>query len=310
LVIAVASAGADPLGLTVGVDFGLGNVAADHYNFAGKADPVSGEPAGMGSIVPYISYNKTINNFLISVYLSETFGLNNPQTALFEGIVTGGYNFILNNNLSIITVTVENIFKLNTYDWKTKVSDGAGSWENLVIPSGRFTQVLGFGSVYGKFDLPIYFDDIEKAYGLSEYETHFIFADAQVGVIINFGLQVYLRSLFQLFPDVDKASAPYNTYNADIPLKQIDLGFGYTDGPLSCSLVFGFPIYGHALGGLPPNYIKESTGFKIEPSVSYRITDRMQASLKFEILNIGKDTSNPVNDKVIISPTVGFSYDF
>jgi hypothetical protein len=299
-------AGADPLGFTVGMELGLGNVASDAYNFVGKADPVSSRSAGMGSIMPYVNYNKGINNFLINAYLSENMILDNPQTAQLKCIVTGGHTFFLNNKLSYITATLDNVFKLNSRDWKTKVSDGADSWEDIIISAVQFTQVLGFGSVYGKFGVPVYVADIEKAHGNPEYEKSFIFGDAQAGVNTLWGVQVYLRGLFQIYPDNEKAPAAYDAYMSDVFFQQLDFCVGYMNGPLVSVLVFSFPIPGSALN---PNGIKDA-GFKLVPTLAYKINSRMQASLRFEILNIGKDTSDPVADKIIFSPFAGFSYTF
>jgi hypothetical protein len=306
LIIFLTAAGADPLGLTVGMELGLGNVESDVYNFAGKADPVSGRSAGLGSIMPYVNYNKGINNFLINVYLSENMILDDPQTAQLKWIVTGGYTFFFNNKLSFVTATVDNIFKLNSKDWKTEVSDGADSWENITIPTVQFTQVLGFGSVFGKFGVPVYVADIEKAHGLPEYETSFIFSDIQAGVNTRWGVLVYLRGLFQMYPDSKKAPAAYDAYKSDISFQQLDFCAGYMNGPLAGTLVFSFPIPGNALN---PNGVKDA-GFKLVPTVAYKINSRMQVSLRFEILNIGKDTSDPAADKIIFSPFAGFSYAF
>jgi hypothetical protein len=304
--VLAAAAGADPIGLTVGFELGLGNVGADNYKFAGKADPVSGGQAGQGNIMPYVNYNKTINNFLFNAYLCEDLHLDNPQTAQLKCTVTGLYNFLLNSGASILTVSLDNIFKLNSYDWKTSVSDGAGSWEDIIIPAARFMQVFKFGSVYGKISVPVYVADLEKA-PAPEYESVFFFADAQVGVDTSFGLGAWLRPLFQLYPEGSKAPySPYDVYGADAAFQQLDFGISYMNQALYSSLTFSFPIPGDKVY---TNGVKD-VGFKITSLFSYKITSQIQALLRFDFRNIGKDTSNFMDDKIIFAPTAGFSYSF
>jgi hypothetical protein len=301
-----AAAGADPIGLTVGFEFGAGNVIGDDYRFAGKADPASGRQAGQSNIMPYVNYNKTINNFLFNAYLCENMYLDNPQTAQLKCMLTGAYNFLLNGGTSILTVSLDSVFKLNTYGWKTRVSDGAGSWEEIVIPAVQFTRVLKFGSIYGKYSSPIYVADLEKA-PTPDYERPFFFSDVQAGLNTPFGLGVWLRSLFQLSPTGSTAPlSAYDTYGADTAFQQLDFGISYTDQDLFTSLTFSFPIPGDKIY---PNGVKD-VGFKMVPLVSYRINSQMQALLRFEIRNIGKDTPDFMNDKIVIIPTAGFSYSF
>jgi hypothetical protein len=212
----------------------------------------------------------------------------------------------LNSGASILTVSLDNIFKLNSYDWKTSASDGAGSWEDIIIPSAGFAQVFKFGSVYGKISVPVYVADLEKA-PAPEYESVFFFADAQVGVNTLFGLGVWLRPLFQLSPEGSKAPfSPYDVYGADTAFQQLDFGISYLNQALYSSLTFSFPIPGDKVY---TNGIKD-TGFKIASLFSYRINSQILALLRFEILNVGKDTSEFMDNKITFIPTAGFSYSF
>jgi hypothetical protein len=315
LLCALAVAGADPLGLTVGVETGLGNLAADSYNFAGKAEPVSGGAAGQGSIMPFISYNKRIGDFSVLGSLFWLLNFDNPQTTQFKFIASGSYNLFLNNKTSLFTFSVDDIFKLNTYDGKTDVYQGPEqgpnlrTWNNTVSPALTFTQFFGFGSVYGKFSLPLYFAPTETAPAPAYEKQPFVFGDVQVGANTAFGFGAWLRPVLQFSPDPAKTPmAPYDDYAADGIFQQLDLGFSYSNGPFFGVIVFSFPISGDTVYA---NGIKD-VGMEISPIFNYKIgaQGRMLAYIMADIGNIGKDTGNPKADHFTFIPKAGFSRSF
>jgi hypothetical protein len=307
-------AGADPLGLTLGAEIGLGNAAADNYNYAGKVEPVSGTPAGQGILTPFITYNKNINGFSIMGGLFCLLNFDNPQTTQLKFTVSGSYNLLFNNKTSLFTFSIEDIFKLNTYDGKTNVYQGPEqgpnlkTWNNTAVPAVQITQLFGFVYIYGKFSFPLYAAPMKTA-PTPEYEKIFVFGDITLGIDTKFGFGVYLRPVLQLSPDPEKTPmAPYDDYAADRAVQQLDLGVSYTGAPLSSSIVFSFPVRGYTVYA---NGIKD-VGFEITPTFVYQLgaQGRMRVYIMADIGNLRKDTGDRKQDRISFIPTVGFSYTF
>jgi hypothetical protein len=298
---------AEPLGFAVGAELILGDLADNNYRFAGKADPAFKIPAGQGIIRPFVNYNKTLGDFMFNGNLSYALGFNNPQITQLKITLTGAYTLSLNNNTSRLMFSLNDLFKLNTYDWSIKVQDDlTGGWNNTAIPTIRFTQVFGFGSVYGQFSSPIYVADLDTAPG-PEYEKPFFFGDIQVGVDTIFGAGLWLRPVLQLSPDPgDTPNAAYDVYSSDIAFQQLDLGFSFTNAAgLTALLTFSFPIPGDKE---KPDGIKDQ-GFKIAPVVAYKAGPHM-VTFRLEILNLGQDVGVYELDRVLFKPSIEYGFSF
>jgi hypothetical protein len=306
-------AGADPLGFTAGVEMGLGNLAGDDYNFAGRADPAFGKTAGQGNIMPFITYNKTVNHFSLMGGFFWLVNFDRPQTTELKLVASASYNLFLGKTF-LLTFMVEEIFKLNTYEGKTNVYQGpeAGpnlrTWNNTASPGLIFTRLFGFGSVYGKFSFPIYVAPLKTA-PAPAYENPFFFGDIQVGVNTAFNFGAWVRPVLQFSPDPAKTpGAPYASYAADRIFQQLDAGFSYNYGPFLSSITFVFPIPGDTVN---VNGVKD-VGLKISPSFTYKIgaQGRMQVFISADIGNIGKNTGDPKADHFTFIPKAGFSRSF
>jgi hypothetical protein len=317
LLLTAVIAAADPLGITVGMDLSFGNVLADNYNFAGKADPPLEVPAGLGGIRPYFMFGMPVGPVMLGTTLSDKFSFDNPQTNDFKFSVYGTYNLPFSNDQPGFTFYLENLLRLRSYDWSLAPSDGALGWSDMVIPSARYAYKVSFGEFYGKVTLPVSFTDPDFAeyyatLGIIDnpgiYQKPFIFAIPEIGFNSSFGLGAYLTSNIQIFPDRSETSiAPgYDKYASDIPVQQITLGIGYIAPKFVGSVVFEFPVPGK---DVYPDGIKNQ-GFAISPTAIFVIRSNMRFMTSVEFTNIGKDTGNADADKLSVSPLISLVVSF
>jgi hypothetical protein len=320
LLLMAVMAVAKPLGFTVGSDLSFGNVFADNYQFAGKADPAWPAPAGLGSIRPYIIYDKAFGAFSLNTYLSNNFGFDNPETTDFKFGLTGTYNLVFNNKASMFSFTLDNLLRLRSYDGSLRVEDGALGWGDVITPAGvKYTHNFKFGSVYGKFAIPLSFSDpafadkfapliAQSGQNPDDYKKTFVFGIPEIGLNTVLGIGIYMTSNIQIFPDRKQTSlAPaYEKYASDIAIQQINLGIGYITARFAGSVLFEFPIPGQ---DMKQNGIKDQ-GFAITPTCVFMIPKNIRLLVNCEFINIGKDTGSAVLDKIEATPTISLAYGF
>jgi len=317
LLLTAAFAAADPLGISVGADLGFGDVLTDNYKFAGKADPPLAVPAGLGSIRPFIMYTKPLGSFTLFTSLENKFGLDDPETNDFKFVLSGTYDLFFNDKRSNFSFSADNSFRFKIYDGSIKVEDGAGGWSDLLIPAVKYTHTLNFGSIYGKFTLPISFTDpavAEQAgkYGLvnnpEDYKPPFFFVIPEIGMNTDLGIAFYISSNIQISPDRKTTDfAPgYEKYASDIPIQQINLGIGYRISKVASSVIFEFPVPGDKKY---TNGIKDQ-GFAITPALNFFLRDYLRLMVSCEFTNIGKDTGNSDADRVTVGPVVSLTFSF
>jgi hypothetical protein len=308
---------AEPLGITVGTDLSFGDILADNYQFAGKADPVFGILPGQGSIKPYIMYTRVFGAFMLNSMLSNKFGLNDPQTNKLEFDVLGMYTLAFNENRSMVSFSLDNLFKLQSLDWSIRGEDGAPGWSDVITPGIKYTHAFGFGSAYAKLGLPVSFTNhpyvnyLINLMGIlnpEDYRKPFIFAIPEIGINTAIGLGFFTMMNIQIFPDRKRTPiAPaYDKFAADTALEQLTFVLSYTRAWFTGSLLLDFPISGTTMN---THGIKDQ-GFAITPTLIFTVHENMRLTLSAEILNIGKNTGITAVDKVSISPIIGFSYGF
>ena len=197
-------------GLTFGIDgFGLGNLAAEGYELAGKA--------GQGSLSPKIRYDMTMGKLA----LSGQFGIVLPfyeeakpiigiaaqgAYTLSEALNAGGY-------LKIEIPTEDNSDPLVE-----------------IAPWIKFTKATESLSIYGKFDLGITIVDKFTSIGTGS-EDHLT-----IGLETKTGISCFLRPHLTFAQLLDGEAAD----DIDV-LSEIELGGGYVKGPLELGLTVGIP---------------------------------------------------------------------
>jgi hypothetical protein len=307
---------ADPLGFTVGAELYFGDVLlGDEYNFAGKADPVTGRALGQGSIRPYILYNKTFDAFTASALLSDQVFFDNPQKNDFKFSVSGMYNLAFNNAISTFTFSIDNLFRLRSLDWSLEPALPVLGWSDLVVPGVKYRHTLGFGSIYGGITLPLNIADPKageyyegKAPEPEEYKRQpYVFCVPELGMMTGFGFTVFINATLQFFPNPQKTpSTPYGKFDADRALEQISLGVGYMRPPFTINMLFDFPVSGKDIN---TKGIKDQ-GFAITPAFYYSLRADMQLMVSVAILQIGKNTGDAAADKTSANPSIAFIYNF
>jgi hypothetical protein len=331
LLLTAVFAAADPLGITVGADLAFGNVLVDNYNFAGKADPPLQVPVGMGSLKPFITYTKLLAPATLFASLSNKFGFDNPETNELELTLSGTYDLFFNNKASNLSFALDSIFGIHSLDWSTEVkdiADGLLGWTESIIPSVRYAHSFGFGSIYGKFSLPLSFSDPAYAnlaadIGMindPDIYQFIMFGIPEIGFNTNFGLGAYVSPIIQIFPDSKKTAisipgpdgntvltpTAYDTYSSDIAFQQIKFGIVYMNAKFLSSVVFIFPISGNDVYA---DGIRDQ-GFTITPSAGFVLRDYLRLMVSCEFFNIGKNTGNRNNDKLSVSPLISLTFSF
>jgi len=149
LVLAAGFVAAQDLGLTAGLEFGLGNV--------GKAYGGDVEPY----LMPMVIYETALLDDALDLYaeLDYTIGLNEdvPMSLYFD--LSLGYNLGL-GDASTLTFILENEFD------ELYISPDSGL-VGIFTPAVKFNQAFDFGDLYAQIGLPItYIKDFDTAVGL------------------------------------------------------------------------------------------------------------------------------------------------
>jgi len=183
LILSVGIAVADDIGLTAGLEFGIGNV--------NKADDGDWEPY----LMPYISYDKSFFDDALdfSIGLDYTFGFTpdfkDPSQTL-------GVDISVNYSLSLGSASTLSFYLANRND----VTISPKSDDNItgtLTPGVKFSQEMGIGSLYARVRAPIDYKqedkDADMAVGLK----------SRLGWDSTFGLGIWAQLNSDIAPTFD-----------------------------------------------------------------------------------------------------------
>jgi len=194
LVLSVGVVVADDIGLTVGAEFGIGNI--------NKADDGDWEPYLMPSITYETSF---LDGALdLSAELDYTFDFTSKFDKISQWLyfdLSLGYNLKL-GSASTLSFILEN--ELDEFQISPR-SDG-NNFTGIFTPAIKFNQEVSIGDIYAKVDAPItYIQDAKDADKLVDLR-------ATLGWDSSFGLSLWARLNSSLVPEV----VGYNGFDANV----------------------------------------------------------------------------------------------
>jgi hypothetical protein len=244
---------AEGIGLEVGVEFGLGDVA-DKAVF---------------SMAPQVTYENSFLGGALDVFAEGiyAFAFEDPvgQGASLEEEL--GYNLSLGP--STLSFIVNNI---NEFITAPKVDrDAANSANGLLTPSLKFTQALGFGDLYGQVGLPVEYAFFEKDDEGKNLDTG-LGTDLTAGWVSTFGFGAELTAHLAFKPESGYAGLDlilsYETGNIYAEV-EIDTGKDFKDIVIIPEFDYSFKAFTlwvkAELGNI--NASEDDYGFK--PDVSF-----------------------------------------
>jgi hypothetical protein len=276
------------LGLTVYIDgFTFGNVVADEYTFAGED--------GQAGINPGIEFAKTFGAIGFSTALEFDLSFADPLEADLNWRIGGDYALDLSDT-STLTFSLWN--KLHFTGGDDGTGDGKFADADLdqiqdeIVPAIRFDQKLGFGIIYGIFELTFVIHtaegvdlDILTGGGVLPYGDE----GFQIGVETDMGVYGYIQP--ELY---------FSTNDADDDVfKYFNICAGYKTGPIDAYATFFIPTFKDGM---------KFEGLAITPGVSYEIMSGLSAYLELEFSGLGGDED--YGCEFGFTPTIGVSYSF
>jgi hypothetical protein len=201
LVLVAGIAVADDTGLTVGAEFGIGNVT--------KADDGDWEPY----LMPFIGYETSFLDGALdlSTELDYTFDF----TPNFDKISQSLYfDFSLGYNLKLGSASTLSFILENEFDeFKISPKSEGNNFTGIFTPAIKFNQEVSIGDIYAKVDAPITYIQEEKD---ADKTVDLRFT---LGLKSTFGLEFWARVSSAIVPDV----VGYNG---------LDVNVSYETGPV------------------------------------------------------------------------------
>jgi hypothetical protein len=321
MVLSAAMAG--PIGVTVGVDgLSFGDVAADLYDFAKAA-----------SISPFLQYNKALG----SVGLEARLGVNLPFEQTGERLSAPLY---LQADYGL---AIGSAGKLNVAP-RAEFVYLAGPLSSDAVMFGinvqlKYTQTLGFGSLYASFDPGFFMLSASDYSVISIGNTDGMNAamssagvpgisvpanpwgddryDLRLGMAANAGVYGYVGFPFIFTQTVTSGGS--SKVPDPVVLEAINIRLGYNkllDGKLDLRCTFRIPIgndvtttYKSGIGGgYMPEVVSrmEKEGVTIAPRITYgSAASGLAAYLDFAIGGIGA-----AHGEISVTPSLGVSFAF
>jgi len=150
LVLVAGFAAADDIGLTMGAEFGIGNIT--------KADDGDWEPY----LMPFIEYETSLLDDALDFYTKLEYNFDfTPSFGI--SAQTLGFEISLNYSLSLGSASTLSFYLGDRNDFKfSPKSDTENNLTGTLTPGVKFSQETGIGSIYARVRAPIDYMQDEK----------------------------------------------------------------------------------------------------------------------------------------------------
>jgi hypothetical protein len=287
--VVIGTVAADPIGLSVYVDgFWFGDVLQEDYKLSGDGGAASFDVLG-------VKYAKSFGALGLATALDFTLPLaTDPVYTLPRWTLKGTYGLDIAQN-SKLTFSLYNKLYLKTTGGEDSkyaaTGDDGDGIQDRIGPGVKFTQTLGFGSIYAiaEIDFLIHTATDADIDILASGDDDGI----KVGVDTDFGLYGYLQPILWF---------SVNGETPDDILRNFNVRIGYKTGNIDGRVTVTIPTVEDGI---------DHEGITIRPRFTYNnIIPGLTAYADARILGVGAKSEDDGGRKIGLNPGIGVIYAF
>jgi len=206
LVLVTGIAAADDIGLSVGAEFGIGNIT--------KVDDGDWEPY----LMPFIEYETSLLDDALDFYTKLEYNFDfTPSFGI--SAQTLGFEISLNYSLSLGSASTLSFYLADRNDFTVSPnSDTDNNLTGTLTPGVKFSQETGIGSIYARVRAPIDYMQAEKDADIK------VALRSRLGWDSTFGLGLWA----QVKSDLTPTKELYNGFDANVSYETDSFHFDVT----------------------------------------------------------------------------------